>query len=127
MPTCAISPSSVTPGANPATSTLTITAPGLSAQLTPFSVGWRSGPLYGVVLPFPGLALIGYGMAASKSKKRRRQLLLLCGLFIAFVALQAACGGGSSGQQLQPQSYTATVTATSGALQHTSQITVTVQ
>jgi YVTN family beta-propeller protein len=127
MPTCALSPSSVTPGANPATSTLTITAPGLSAQLTPFSVGWRSGPLYAVVLTFPGLAIIGYGMAASKSKKRRSQLLLLCGLSIAFIALQAGCGGGSSGQQLQPQTYTITVTATSGTITHTTKVTLSVQ
>lgn len=124
--TCALSPTSVTPGANPATSTLTITAPGLSAQLLLDGDRKFPGTFYAVFLPFPGLAVVGVGLAFGKTKQRRRELWLLCSLFVALVALQVGCGGGSSGQQTQPLSYMVSVTATSGAIQHTAQITVVV-
>jgi len=127
MPTCALSPSSVAIGANPATSTLTITAPGLSAAHTPSNQGQLSSSLYAVFLPIP-LALIGLGLAFGKEKPRTRRLWLLCGLFLSFVALQAGCGGGSSSPPPpSPLNYTVTITATSGSIQHTVQVTVTVQ
>jgi DNA-binding beta-propeller fold protein YncE len=126
--TCGLSPNSVTPGANSATSTLTVTAPGLSAWLTPFGEGQVSSPLYAVFLPIP-LALIGFGLVSRRPKERRRQLWLLCSLFLVFVALQTGCGGGSGNQLTPPPplNYTVTVTATSGAIQHTTPVTVTVQ
>lgn len=124
IPTCALSPSSVTPGVNPATSTLAVTAPTSSAGLIR-SEGQLSSPLYAFFLPIP-LVLIGFGLAFGKSKQPRLQLWLLSGLFLGFLAIQAGCGGGSSGQT-QPQNYVVVVTATSGAIQHTAQVTVTVQ
>lgn len=126
MPTCAFSPSSLTTGASQGSSTLTITAPGVAAALTSPTEAWRWGSLYAVVLPLTGLLLIGFGMTAGDSKPRRHQLWLLCSLFIMFVAFQAGCGGRSSSQQVQPQNYIVTVTATAGTLQHTEQVTVTV-
>jgi YVTN family beta-propeller protein len=123
--TCALSPNSVTPGANSATSTLTVNAPALTARLKPFGEGQVLGPLYAVFLPIP-LALIGFGPVSGKPKERRRQLWLLCSLFLAFVALQAGCGGGSTPPP-PPLNYTVTVTATSGAIQHTTQLAVSVQ
>lgn len=122
--TCAVSPTSVTPGANPATSTLTITVPALSAQLPPDTHHQFPGTLYAVFLPLPALALVGYSLRFGKAKQRQHQLWLLYGLFIVFVTLQTGCGGGGSVQQMQPLNYTVTVTATSGAIQHTTQITV---
>jgi DNA-binding beta-propeller fold protein YncE len=126
-PTCAFSAASVTPGANSATSTLTVTAPAQTARLIPFGERQVSSPLNAVFLSIP-LALIGFGLASGKPKQRSRQLWLLCSLFLAFVALQAGCGGGSSNQLTPPPlNYTVTVTATSAAIQHTTQLTVTVQ
>lgn len=127
MPTCALSPSTVTTGASQGSSTLTITAPGMAATLTSPTEGWRWGLLYTAVLPLTGVLLLGFGMTAGDLKPRKRQLWLLCSLFIMFVALQTGCGGGSSSQQVQPQNYIVTVTATSGALQHTALVNVTVQ
>lgn len=125
LASCALSSSSVTPGANSVTSTLTITAPGLSAGLTPSSKSQPSGMLCAVfVFPLPGLALIGFGLACGKSRERRRRLWLMCSLFIAFVALQTGCGGGS--QQPPPLNYTVTVTGTSVAIQHATNVMVTV-
>jgi DNA-binding beta-propeller fold protein YncE len=124
LATCSLSATSVTPGANSVTSTLTITAPTQSARLNPSGDVQLSGPLYAVFLPIT-LALIGYGLRPKKSK--RRQFWLLCGLFIALVALQAGCGGGSSNPPPpRALNYTVTVTATSGTIQHTTQVTVTV-
>ncbi len=125
--TCVLSPNSVTPGANSATSTLTVTAPAQTAGLMPFGEGQVSSPLYAVLLPIP-LALIGFGLVLSKPNERRRQLWSLCSLLLAFVALQTGCGGGSGNQLTPPPplNYTVMVTATSGAIQHTTQVTVTV-
>jgi len=122
LATCSLSPTSVTPSANSVTSTLTVTAPSQSAGLIP-AEGQLSRPLYAVFLPIP-FVLIGFGPASGKSKQRRRWLWLLCSLFVVFVALQAGCGGGSGALQTQPQNYIVTVTANSGAIQHTTQVTV---
>lgn len=130
LATCFLSPTSVTPGANSATSTLTVTAPSQSARLILPSKGQLSSPLYAVFLPIP-LTLIGLGLAGGKSKNRKHSLWLLCSLFVAFVALQIGCGGSSSNQPPPPPpptlNYTVTVTATSGTIQHTNLVNVTVQ
>jgi YVTN family beta-propeller protein len=126
LATCSLSSTSVTPGANSVTSTLTVTAPTQSAQLTPSSEGQLSSPLYAVFFPIP-LALIGLGLTSTKLNQRRPQRWLLCVLFIAFVVLQAGCGGGSSNQLTPPPlNYTVTVTASSGVIQHAIQVNVTV-
>jgi hypothetical protein len=65
------------------------------------------------------------------SKKELRRYWMPCGFFLLLVLLQAACGGGASSNSMakQPTSYTVTVTgtATSGTIQHTTQVTVTIQ
>jgi DNA-binding beta-propeller fold protein YncE len=128
LATCSLSPTSVTPGANSVASTLTVMAPTQSAELIPSGEAQLSRPLYAVFLPI-SLGLIGLGFVDGKSRNGRRSLWLLCSLFIAFVALQAGCGGGGSNQLTPPPqlNYTVTVTATSGALQHTNLVNVTVQ
>jgi len=128
MATCALSPTSVTPGANSVTSTLTVTAPSQSAYLVPSSQGHLAGSLYAAFLPLLGLTLIGLSPTRDKLSNRKRSLWLLCSLFVAFVAIQAGCGGRSSNQLTPPPplNYSVTVTATSGALQHTTQVSITV-
>lgn len=127
LATCSLSPTTVTPGANPVTSTLTITAPSQSARLILPNGDQLSRPLYAVFLPIP-LVLLGLGLARDKSKNRKRNLWLLCSLFLAFVVLQPGCGSGSS-SQLTPQAlnYTITVTGTSGTIQSSNLVNVTVQ
>lgn len=125
LATCSLSPTSVTPGANPVTSTLTITAPTQLAQLMPSGDGQLSSPLYAAFLPIP-LVLIGLGLARDKSKNRKRCLWLLCTLFLAFVVLQGGCGGGSSNQPQQALNYVITVTGTSGTIQNSNLVNVTV-
>jgi uncharacterized repeat protein (TIGR01451 family) len=119
MPTCGISPSSVTPGNS---ATLTVNAGVLSASLT---APWfeQGGRLYAAWLP---LGLLGCVLATGFDKKRRR-MWALCLLMGAATILPAACGGGSSGPPPPvSQTYTVTVAATSGTLQHSTTVSVTV-
>jgi YVTN family beta-propeller protein len=124
--TCALSPNSIPPGANSPKSTLTVTAPTQSAELIPSEKAQLARPLYAAFLPI-SLALIGLGLADSNLRHGRRSLWLLCSLFLAFVVLQVGCGGGSNPPPPPPTlNYTVTVTATSGAIQHATQVSVTV-
>jgi hypothetical protein len=82
------------------------------------------GRLYAAGL---SLGLLGCVLATGFDKKRRR-MWALCLLMLAATILSAACGGGSSGPPPPvTQSFTVAVTATSGALQHSTAILVTVQ
>jgi hypothetical protein len=68
-----------------------------------------------------GITLVG------NAKKHRRPYWLLGGLLLLSVVLQGACGGGGSNSIVQqPTNYTVTVTAVSGTITHTTQVTVTV-
>jgi len=117
-PTCSLSPATIPPGANSPTSMLTVNASGLSAALAPQSFE-RAGGLYAAWLP---LGLLGCILTAGFDKKRRRLWLLV--LVMVATVLPAACGGGSGPPP--SQNYTVTVAATSGAIQHSTTINVTV-
>jgi uncharacterized repeat protein (TIGR03803 family) len=121
MPACALSPASVTPGANSVASTLTITVPA-SAMLALSSDRRISS------LPFAmGVPLAMLGMVTIKATRReRRQSWMLFAFLLPFFFLLAACGGSRAAQ---PESthYTVTVTGTSGTIQHATPVSVTVQ
>lgn len=124
LATCKVSPSPVTLGSSPGTATLTITAPAtLAALALPLSKGSR--PLYAAVLPLPALLLGAIGLVSRKFRNRRRGLWLLGGSVIVLFAVLAGCGGGSTTPP--PQNFAVTVTATSGSLQHSTTVTLTVQ
>jgi uncharacterized repeat protein (TIGR01451 family) len=129
-PTCTFAPPSLTPGANSANSMLTITASAQAAALIPLQPGNSMGALYAAWLPLPAVALIGFGLASrSKSRRAWQQLWLSCGLVLGLCALQAGCGSGSNTPLSPPlrQDFTITVTATSGTILKTAQISLTVQ
>ena len=126
VPSCSLSPSSVTPGPNLVTATLRLTD--LSAAL---ELSHRPGVekfFYAAFLPLPGIVFIGIGLASATSRKRRTLSRLLCALAVTVIALQAACGGsGSNSPPPQPKIYTVTVTATAGSISKSTQIQLTVQ
>jgi sugar lactone lactonase YvrE len=128
--TARFSPSStIAAGAGTSTVTLTIqTVPG-SAAVGQISTG-AGGNLASRLAPFSlALLLLPFAGKLRKTGKRfsrRISLLLLLIAGLAAVAGVNGCGSnGSSGHA--PKSYTVTVTATVGALSHTSNVTLTVE
>ncbi|MGA8075124.1 MAG: FG-GAP-like repeat-containing protein, partial [Candidatus Acidiferrales bacterium] len=123
-PSCAISPQSVTPGNS---ATLTVNAAGLSAWAWPRIE--QTPTLLAAGLSFAiSLALIGCIWAIACDKKRG-WLNALCVVALGATTLLGACGGGSTASSPPPaaQTFTVTVTATSGGIQHSTSIDVTVE
>jgi hypothetical protein len=131
MPTCVFSPSSVTPGQNPATSKLTIntsaravTPPG---KYFPRGLGPISVPV------LIGLALLAAWCLAWRGRARSLADATLAVAVLLFLLGVASCGGSSSPPPPPPPvgttagQYTVTVTGSSGTLSHTGTFSLTVQ
>jgi hypothetical protein len=112
------SPATVTPGAAGASSQLTI-------QTATTTISNAGGS--GLPLAAPALALIALFLLPGK--RRRRWIILGVLLIASMGALTAltACGGGFAGHGSASQSYTITVTGSSGAIQQTTTVQLTVQ
>ena len=115
--TCALSPSTISPGSSASSSTLTV-----SAAATPPVGG------YGPAMLMPGLGLFGTLFATRRRKPLTRKhfvglsvLSLL--LFVSLFTL--GCGGSKAKAPVSSQT-TVTVTGTSGALSHSVPVSVTV-
>jgi hypothetical protein len=149
LPTCSLSPSSVMPGTQGATSTLTVTVPTSAIVLAPTSRGprrlsdwkladWKLIGSSRARMAFASLLasilLVLFISTSFQRKLRPRYAWLAAALFFAF--LQTSCGGGSSGGASPPpetsgQTFTVTVTGASTTgnsvkIQHAATITVTV-
>ncbi len=143
MPTCTLSPASVTPGSQGANSTLTISVPASSALFVPhrndreYFTAWK---LVGASSRSTVLSLLACAilllLAAAHLRRglRPRYAWPAAALLVALV--QTACGG-AGGSSISPapasgsQTYTVTVTgvsttANSVKIQHAATITVTV-
>lgn len=116
MPKCGVSPASVNPGTS---STLTVDASRLSAALAPESLRQITG-VYAITLPTAVMALL---FSDRRRRKNWRMWLFGFSVFAVCIGL-AACGGSSSPPS--PQTFMVTVNATSGTLQHSTTINVTV-
>jgi uncharacterized protein (TIGR03118 family) len=120
--TCAFSPSTISPGSNAASSTLTISA----ASMPPPSGGGYSMP--GIAALMPGLGLFGTLFTTRKRKPLTRKSILgisVLGLLL-LVSLFALGCGNSNNQKTPASQVTVTVTGTSGALSQSSAVTVTI-
>ena len=118
-PTCSISPNSVNPASN---ATLTVDASGLSAMTFPH-IPWQLPNAYALCLALAALAFL---LTATLVPQRRRAWLLATTMLVLSV-FPAACGGSSGPPHPVIKTYTVTVTATSGAIQHSTAISVTLQ
>jgi hypothetical protein len=137
--TYTFSPSTLAAGAGSTTVTLTVNIPQTQASVAPYSLpagpqfaanshGNGRGGLVGRLAPL-GLALLLLPFAGRLRRTRKRLgrmmlMLLLAASGVATMAWIGGCGGGSSTQQ---QSYTVTVTGASGALSHSTTVTLTVE
>jgi hypothetical protein len=115
--TYSFTPSTVIPGASGATSTLAVTAPRQSVTLHP---GSRT-PLMLAVLLLPLATLV-------RPRAKPSRLLIWLTLTLDSVGTLTACGGGNSSSNLPPpQTYTITITGTSGNVTRSATATLTVQ
>lgn len=112
--TATFSPTSVTPGSHPVTAKLTITAPQASAETDPGSLFRSAGSVLALLLP-----------VAAFYRKRRlwRNLLFIA---VAALGLGTVCGltGCLPGFHIH-ETYTVTVTGTSGAVQNSTTLKLT--
>ena len=116
---CTFSPATVTPsGTGAVTTQLT-----LSASTATGSLRWNSRPLF----PAAPLALaVGFLWLG---KRRRVWMVLLLAMTFAGAGMLTACGGGSPSQPSVPNvpaTSTVTVNATSGSIQQSATVTLTV-
>ena len=118
-PTCGLSPASVTPGANSVTSTLTITDAAMAALKAPREHPHEGFGAFALFLPmgFFGIVLIG------SLGSRRSRIRIGYALVFVLLTLQFAC---SSSSKQDATTYTVTITGTSGSVQQTAQVTVSV-
>ena len=118
-------PPAVTPGSAGAPSVMSIqTATGLARLTTPQPQRPNSVPLLAI---FVGVPLVGLAGSLRRLRKSRGRWMLLGLAALAILPMLAlsGCGGGYFGPA--PQTYSVVVTGTSGSLQESTTISLTVQ
>ncbi len=132
--TCSISPTSVTPGANASSVTVTITTKAsVSAALDAPSATHH--PIFATLWMTNGLGIFGVLLFGNSNRKSKRPWYVLLGLVLLMTIILAGCGGSSTASTpakttttgTPAGTYTVIVVGTSGSAQHFSSLTLIVQ
>jgi hypothetical protein len=128
---CTLSPNTVTPGANTATSTLSITTAGSVAQTAPAGSS-RHATIYAVWIQLQALGLFGVILATARRPTRKQLVIVHAALLSMALIFMIGCAGGTGiaptpQTGTTPGTYTITVTGTAGNLQHSLPVTLVVQ
>lgn len=118
--TATFAPAEVTPGGESATSVMTVQTSSSIARAAPPSAGWRWMPGATMALCIPLL------WWRRRARARLWSAGLVCALLWTGLSTLGGCGGGY--YAVPPaQTYTITVTGSSGSVQHSTTVTLTVQ
>ncbi len=122
---CSFSPSEVTPGANPATSALTISnVSGTGMNARPDDSRRKFLPMYaGLALP---LGIAGLTFAGSAQRRRGGRVLTLC-VVVGFGLIASSCGGLANKSTVTPIAYSVTINGSSGSSQFSTIVSVTIR
>ena len=127
--TCSFSPAAITPGANGANATLTVTTTASVARVSGPGSGRRAPPL----AAFWFTTLAPFGLVWTAGLRRRRSVVTLALMLLLLIAL-VACGGGGTTNNASSQApptpgatMTITITGTSSGLQHSTTVPLTLQ
>jgi Abnormal spindle-like microcephaly-assoc'd, ASPM-SPD-2-Hydin/Beta-propeller repeat len=128
---CSLSPTTVTPGASTASTTLSIATTASTAQAPPLRQS-RGTLIYAVWFQLHAFGLLGIMLIVSKAATRKQQTFNLTALLTMALILMTACAGGTGiapppQTGTAPGTYAITVTGTSANLQHSLPVTLTVQ
>lgn len=138
--TCVFNPTSVTPGANPATATLTITttAPGMGPPAGPQGVRWSPPPVAVLALLLMVALLFAVALSARAARRApawQQACFLLAIVILAGVVVSCGGGGGGGGGPAPPPpnpgtptgTFNVTVRGVSGGITKTATVALTVQ
>jgi hypothetical protein len=130
LSSCNFFPTTLTPGSSDDTSTLTISTTTPAASLWPALGRHPEGSGY---FPWLGLSVLAVVVLlfAGRTHRKPLRLWLSVALLVFLVATQMSCGGEPQTATPRPGtptgSFTITISGTSGSLQHTATVTLTVQ
>jgi hypothetical protein len=127
---CTFSPSKVTPGTKSTAVTLTISTVSSTADAIP-ALPSPNHPVTTAWIQLQGLGLFGMVLAGCRKRSKRATIFIALALLVLGMLFMSGCAGGtgiaSQSGSGSGTAYTVTVTGTSGALQHSLPLTLTVQ
>jgi hypothetical protein len=127
---CMVSPGSITPGSNPVAVSVAVTTSGPAAPLHATSGTWG-----GLLASWQFAQLAVFGVIVLGANNRRKSRPSIAAAVTIMLLLLLGCGGSSTGTgpstgasgTTPPGTYSLRVVATSGTLQHATNLTLTVQ